>query len=198
MTAQSVSPPRTARALEARRERTRLMLHRIGEVIATILKDRTPITVAAVARQADVSRTFLYEHAEARALIEQATAKAAGRRAEGRRAQQEATDAAWRERALNAEDGLKAAQAEILAQRRQIGELLGQVRDLRTPWAEQDIVRITTENANLKRQVQTLTAEKRSLESRLSASRDNTRFADRRIAELEAQLLEKEGIVPQR
>ncbi|MBW1597253.1 hypothetical protein [Streptomyces sp. JJ38] len=28
--------------------------------------------------------------------------------------------------------------------------------------------------------------------------RDNARFADRRIAELEAQLLEKEGIVPQR
>ncbi|MFF5969938.1 DUF6262 family protein [Streptomyces sp. NPDC012769] len=198
MTEHTAKSPRTAQALEARRERTQLMLSRISEAVEAMLKGRIPITVAAVARQADVSRTFLYEHAEARALIEQAAAKAAGRRAEGRRAEQEAMDAAWRERALNAEDGLKATQAEILAQRRHIGQLLGQVRDLQTPWAEQDIVRITTENANLKRKVEALTAENRSLESRLAASRDNARFADRRIAELEAQLLEREGIVPQR
>jgi hypothetical protein len=43
--------------------------------------------------------------------------------------QDDEREAAWRERALNAEDALKAAHAEILTQRTRIGELLGQIRD---------------------------------------------------------------------
>ncbi|MFI6731191.1 DUF6262 family protein [Streptomyces sp. R-74717] len=132
MNASPAPAPRTAQALQARRERTDFMLKRI-EALESMLKSRTQITVAAVARRADVSRTFLYEHAEARILINKAVAKAAGRRIEGRRAEQEALEASWQERALNAEEGLKAAQDEVLAQRRQLGELLGQVRDLRSP-----------------------------------------------------------------
>ncbi|MFI1966689.1 DUF6262 family protein [Streptomyces pathocidini] len=193
MSTSSLPAPRTAQALQARRERTELMLKRVEQALDGMLTLRTPITVAAVARLADVSRTFLYEHAEARALIDQALAKAAGRRGEGRRAEHEALEASWKERALNAEEGLKAAHGEIRVQRRQLGELLGQVRDLRTPWDEQDIVRLTTDNANLKRQVHELQVEQRSLQDRLNAARDNARFADRRIAELESQLLDAKG-----
>jgi hypothetical protein len=42
-------------------------------------------------------------------------------------AQDDEREATWRERALNAEDALKAAHHEITAQRARIGELLGQV-----------------------------------------------------------------------
>jgi hypothetical protein len=38
-------------------------------------------------------------------------------------------EASWRERALNTEDAVKAAHAEIRAQRARIGQLLGQLRD---------------------------------------------------------------------
>ncbi|MDX3024964.1 hypothetical protein [Streptomyces acidiscabies] len=145
-----------------------------------------------------VSRTFLYEHAEAADLVEKAVLKASGRRAEDRHAAQAALDAAWKERALNAEEALKATQDEILAQRRQIGELLGQVRDLSTPWQEQDVVRIMTEHSALTRKVEELNGEKRSLQDRLNASRDNARFADRRIAELEAELIETKDVVRRR
>lgn len=99
-------------------------------------------------------------------------------------------EASWRERALNAEDALKAANAEILAQREQIGDFLGQIKDLQTQWTEEDIVRITTDNGTLKRRVRELAAENKSLIGKLAAARDNIRFADKRIAELETQILE--------
>ncbi|MFE2940756.1 DUF6262 family protein [Streptomyces sp. NPDC059255] len=190
--------PRTARALQARHERSQEKVKQIGETLDRMLKTRAAITVAAVAREAGVSRTFLYENAEAGALVERAVLKASGRRVEDRQAAQATIDAAWKERALNAEEALKGAQTEILAQRRHIGELLGQVRDLSTPWQEQDIVRITTEHAALTRKVQELNYEKRSLQERLTASRDNARFTDRRISELEAEAIEAKGVVRQR
>ncbi len=45
-----------------------------------MLKTYTAITVAAVAREDGVSRTFLYEHEETKTLVEQAVLKASGRR----------------------------------------------------------------------------------------------------------------------
>ena len=154
------------------------------------MKARTPVTIAAVARQADVSRTFLYEHDEAREIVRQAAAHAAGRRVEARETEAQTLEASWRERALNCEDALKAAHAEILRQRDQVAELLGQVRDLQTGWTEEDRVRLITENLELKRKVRDLETERRNVTERLSAARDNNRFADRRRAELEARILE--------
>ena len=103
-------------------------------------------------------------------------------------AQDDEQEATWRERALNAEDGLKAAHAEILSQRARIGELLGQVRDLESEWTKDAIAPITAENAALKQRVRQLTADNRTLDERLKAARDNLRFHDKRIADLEAQV----------
>jgi hypothetical protein len=97
-------------------------------------------------------------------------------------------EATWRERALNAEDALKAAHAEILTQRIRIGELLGQVSDLQADWTEEAIQRITTENTTLKRRVRQLTADNRTVDERLKAARCNLRFQDRRVADLVAQI----------
>jgi predicted nucleic acid-binding Zn-ribbon protein len=51
-------------------------------------------------------------------------------------------------------------------------------------------VRITTANVTLQREVRALTAERGRLTKRLAAARDNARFADKRIAALEAQIAE--------
>ncbi|MGW7757401.1 integrase [Streptomyces violaceusniger] len=91
---------------------------------------------------------------------------------------------------LNAEDALKAAHTEILAQRTQIGELLGQTRDLQAEWTEGAIQRITTENTTLKQRVRQLTTDNRTLHERLKAARSNLRFQDRRVADLEARMAE--------
>jgi predicted RNase H-like nuclease (RuvC/YqgF family) len=99
-------------------------------------------------------------------------------------------EASWRERALNAEDMVKTAHEEIVKQRNHIGNLMGQIRDLETEWTDESIQHITTENTTLKQQVRQLSQENLALGERLKAARSNVRFQDRRIAELEVQLID--------
>ncbi|MFE0652026.1 DUF6262 family protein [Streptomyces sp. NPDC059534] len=184
----AVPEPRTAAALAARRHKTETALQRVREAITRLQREKTQVSVAAVARRADVSRTFLYDNAEARATITSAMAESGSRRAQLLADQNDEREATWRERALNAEERLKAAQAEILTQRTRIGELLGQIRDLEAEWTEEAIQRITTENTTLKQRVRQLTTDNRTLDERLKAARSNLRFQDRRVADLEAQI----------
>lgn len=184
----AIPEPRTAAALAARRHKTETALQRVREAITRLQREKSQVSVAAVARRADVSRTFLYDNAEARAAVADAMAESGDRRTQLLADQDDEREATWRERALNAEEGLKAAQAEILTQRTRIGELLGQIRDLEAEWTEEAIQRITTENTTLKQRVRQLTTDNRTLDERLKAARSNLRFQDRRIADLEAQI----------
>ena len=188
MNAAAGPEPRTAAALAARRRGTEAALRRVQDAIARLRREKAQISVAALARRADVSRTFLYDNPQARAAIAAAMAAAGQRRSAILAEQHDQREATWRERALNAEDALKSAQAEILTQRTRIGELLGQVRDMQAEWTEEAIQRITTENTTLKQRVRQLTADNRTLDERLTAARSNLRFHDRRIADLEARL----------
>ncbi len=181
---------RTAAAVAARRHTTQAALERVRDVLSRMRREKTPVTVAAVSRRAGVSRTFLYSNTEARALLADAAADTRTRTAQDLADHDMRQEAAWRERALNAEDALKAAHAEIARQRERIGELLGQVRDLEAEWTQETIQRITTENTTLKQRVRQLTADNRTLDERLKAARSNLRFQDRRVADLEAQLLD--------
>ena len=180
--------PRTAAALAARRRTTEAALQRTRDAITRLRREKTQVSVAAISRRANVSRTFLYSNPDARAAIAAAIAQASEHRSRMLADQDDKREATWRERALNAEDALKAAHTEILTQRTRIGELLGQVRDLEAEWTQDTIQRITTENATLKQRVRTLTADNRTLDEKLKAARSNLRFHDKRIADLEAQL----------
>ncbi|CAM5620912.1 DUF6262 family protein [Streptomyces canus] len=188
MNTATVPEPRTASALAARRRKTEAALDRVHQAIARLRGEKAQISVAAVARRADVSRTFLYDNVEARAAVAAAMTQVGERRSGILVEQDDEREATWRERALNAEDALKATHAEILTQRTRIGELLGQIRDLEAEWTEEAIQRITTENATLKQRVRQLTADNRTFDERLKAARSNLRFQDRRIADLEARL----------
>lgn len=152
----------TEAALAARRRSTEAALGRVRDAVARLRREKTQVSVAAVSRRADVSRTFIYGNPDARATVAAAIAAAGEQRTRILDAQGDEREATWRERALNAEDALKAAHHEITAQRTRIGELLGQVRDLQSEWTEEAIQRITTENTTLKRRVRTLTAGKRT------------------------------------
>lgn len=183
-----MTPDRTTAAIEARQRATEQKLDQVRGAIAWLRRSKTPVTYPAVARRAAVSRTFLYENPGARALMKAAgTARAAQRQRE-QAGQDSQAQASWRERALNAEDALKAAHAEIHTQRARIGQLLGQLRDTEHELTQDAIQRITTENTTLKQRIRQLTQDNRTLEERLQATRSNNRFADRRIAQLEAQL----------
>ncbi|WP_405525880.1 hypothetical protein OG426_26080 [Streptomyces canus] len=145
-------------------------------------RQKTPVTVAAVVRRAGVSRTFLYKNHDARARALVADAVGQGSPAQDRTSPrlEMPNETAWRERALNAEDALKAAHGEIRTQRNRIAQLMGQIRDLETQWTDESIERITTENTNLKQRLRQLTQDKRTLEERLQAARSNSRFQDTR------------------
>ncbi len=180
--------PRTAAALAARRRKTETALERVHQAIARLRREKAKVSVAAVARRADVSRTFLYDNVEARAAVAAAITQPREHQTQLLADQDDEREATWRERALNAEDALKAAHTEILTQRTRIGELLGQIRDLQAEWTEEAIQRITTENTTLKQRVRQLTTDNRTLDERLKAARSNLRFQDRRVADLEAQI----------
>jgi chromosome segregation ATPase len=186
----TVSSPRTAAAIAARCRASQAMLGRVRDALQRMRRERVPITVRAVARRADVSRTFLYQNPDACQLVADARQRATGQRAEDQAAETSAAEASWRERALNAEDALKAAYTEIHAQRARIGELLGRVRDLELDLPKDAVQRLLTENTTLKQQVRALTADNKTLSERLAASRDNNRAQEKKIASLQAELLD--------
>ncbi|MEV5731559.1 hypothetical protein AB0N50_38505, partial [Streptomyces pharetrae] len=99
-------------------------------------------------------------------------------------------EATWRERALNAESELTRTQEEVFAQRERIGELMGQIRDFDQMVPGESVQHLVSENTTLKHRVQQLTQEHRKLQERLEGARSNLRFSDKRIAALEAQLLD--------
>jgi seryl-tRNA synthetase len=135
-----------------------------------------------------VSRTVPYTNPDAKTAVAEAIRHADDPRRGLVAETDNSREPTWRERALNAEDALKAAHTEILAQRNRIGELLGRIRDREAEWTPDGVERITTQNAALKERVRQLSAENRTLDERLNAARSNLRFQDRRIADLEAKL----------
>ncbi|MFJ9368458.1 DUF6262 family protein [Nocardia sp. NPDC101769] len=181
---------RTAAAIDARRTATNGMVERVRTVIAQMSREHAKVTFAGVARRADVSRTFLYEHPEARKLVDEAVNASTSQRMNDRAKESADVEANWRERALNAEDGLSETYREIAQQRTTIGELLGRIRDLEGDLPEDSIQRLITENTDLKKRLIELTQANRGLTDRLRGSRDNNRFLDKRIADLEATLLD--------
>lgn len=183
------SSERANAAIQARRGTVAVMLDRVRDTVGQMRRERARVTVAAVARRADVSRTFLYQNPTARALVADAMAATGHQRVVDHAEHAAHIDAAWRERALNAEDALKAAHAEITMQRTTIGQLLGKVRDLENDLPEDGVQRLITENTTLKQQVRQMVQDKSRLEERLKGARDNNRFLDKRVANLEAQLI---------
>ena len=61
--------PRTAAANAARRAATEAKVQRVRDGIAQLRRHKQPVTYPAVALRATVSRTFLYENPDARALV---------------------------------------------------------------------------------------------------------------------------------
>lgn len=180
---------RTTAATTARRAATTSKLHRVRDVLRQMTREHASVTFAAVARRSDVSRTFLYQHPDARKLVDDAIGATATRRARSHDEQAAQIEASWRERALNAEERVSTAYREFTQQRSTISDLLGRIRDLETDLPEDSVQRLATENTTLTKQVHELTQDNHRLHERLRGARDNTRFLDKRVADLEAQLL---------
>lgn len=184
------SSSQTAAATAARRRQTQEKLTRVEKAIGQLRRERGRLTVRAIADRADVSATFLYENQDARTLVQHAVTDSKSRHDRRTGEEHDRAEATWRERALNAEEGLTQAQKEILTQRQRIGELMGNLRDAERMVPGESVQHLVTENTTLKRRLHQMTQDHRSLQERLEGARSNLRFADKRIAALEAELLE--------
>ncbi|MEV6048391.1 hypothetical protein [Streptomyces xanthochromogenes] len=160
------------------------------KAIAQLRRERGRLAVRAIAERAEVSATFLYENVEARALVQQAVVDSKSRHDRRTGEEHDRVEASWRERALNAESELTRTQEEVFSLRQRVGELMGQLRDLDQAAPGEALQALITENTTLKRRSQQLAREHRSLQERLEGARSNLRFADQRIAALEAELME--------
>lgn len=179
----------TQAAIAARRTQTQQKLEQVATAIGQLRRERGRPTIRGIARRASVSATFLYENADARVLVQNAVTDSDSRHDRQTRQQHDQVEATWRERALNAEAELTRTQKEVLTQRQRIGELMGQIRDFDQMVPGESVQALATENTSLKHRVQQLTREHRTLQERLKGARSNLRFAEKRTADLEAQLL---------
>jgi chromosome segregation ATPase len=186
----SSGPDSTRAAVAARRQQTQTKLAQVEKAIGQLRRERGRLTVRAIAERAGVSATFLYENTDARALVKSAVIDSRSRHDRLGQEQHDRIEASWRERALNAEAELTRTQKEVFAQRQRIGELMGQLRDFDRMVPGESVQQLTTENTTLKHRIHQLTQEHRKLQERLEGARSNLRFAEKRIADLEAQLLE--------
>ncbi|MFF8917322.1 DUF6262 family protein, partial [Streptomyces sp. NPDC015032] len=184
----SSGPESTRAAIAARRQQTQDKLAQVEKATGQLRRERRRLTARAVAERAGVSATFLYENTDARALVKSAVADSRSRHDRLGQEQHDRIEASWRERALNAESELTRTQKEVFAQRQRIGELMGQLRDFDQMVPGELVQQLSTENTTLKHRVHQLTQEHRRLQERLEGARSNLRFAEKRIADLEAQL----------
>ncbi|MGV7667657.1 DUF6262 family protein [Mycobacterium kansasii] len=180
--------------MAARRSSTQAALARVDDAIKRLRREKATVSIAAIARRAGVSRTFLYTNPDAKTAVAGAIQDTTDRRSRPIADPGDTGEMTWRERALNAEDALKASNSEILNQRTRIGELLGRIRDLEAEWTQESIQRVTTENTTLKQRVRQLSVDNRNLDERLQAARSNLRFQDRRIADLETRLADPAAV----
>ncbi|MFF8973643.1 DUF6262 family protein [Streptomyces sp. NPDC014995] len=113
MNTAAIPEPRTAAALAARRRSAETALQRVSEAITRLRREKAQVSVAAVARRADVSRTFLYDNPEARAAVASAMAEAGERRTQ----------------MLTLDERLKAARSNLRFQDRRVADLEARIAD---------------------------------------------------------------------
>jgi chromosome segregation ATPase len=154
-------------AIAARKSAATDKVNKVRLAIRRIAKRGSPLTKANIADTAGVSRTFLYENPEARALVEEALRLSDADATVRDQAVDEADAASWRARALNAEDGLRQSRSKIEALQQTVADLLGQLRD-------PDGTSIIDERQQLRDQIISLTRE-------LEDSRRQLAEANRRL-----------------
>jgi chromosome segregation ATPase len=185
MSPTKASRSRPEQAIDARRRSAQAKAAAVDKALKTLARSGAPITRAAVARAAGVSRSFTYENPQARDRIAEAQAKTQARAADHRGNNTAQQEASWRERALNAEDQLRNTSKELAAQRRFVADLLGQLRDPDGTWIAEERARLHQQNEQLLAERDRLAGERNDLQRKLDAARTNlAHHASQRVTEL--------------
>jgi hypothetical protein len=177
--------PRPEEAIESRRRDAAAKVAAVSKAVRAIGRSGVPVTRAGVARLAGVSRSFTYQNEQADAMIVTAQARTQVAATQPVAAQMAQQDAAWRERALNAEDHIRALRRELSAERQITSDLLGRLRDPDGTWLEDDRRQLRHDNERLRSERDQFLRERNELQRKLDGARANvTRLADQRVTEL--------------
>jgi hypothetical protein len=116
---------RTDRLLTRRRLDSQDKARRFLAALQVVIDTGQPATIAALARRANVSRRFVYDHPELRAEAERRLAEATDRHAAGLAATARVSATSLRADLANAKATNQRLQAELAALRRRLGQHLG-------------------------------------------------------------------------
>jgi hypothetical protein len=177
--------PRPEQAIAARHRAAEAKTASVGKAIKTLARTGAPVTCAGVARLAGVSRSFLYENDQARALITTAQARTQARTAGTVPAATSQQEASWRERALNAEQRARDLHHELTAQRHLTAGLLGQLRQPDGTWLADENTRLRQQHEYLLAERNQLARDRNDLHRKLDAARANlARLTEQRVTSL--------------
>jgi hypothetical protein len=123
--AEHTTAAHTSRLTELRRLDSADKARRVLAALDATISAGEPLTIAALARRAGVSRRFLYDHPELRAEAERRSAQAADRRAGAITAGAQVTAASLRADLANARAANHRQHTELQALRRRLGQILG-------------------------------------------------------------------------
>ena len=123
--AEHTTAAHTSRLTELRRLDSADKARRVLAALDATISAGEPLTIAALARRAGVSRRFVYDHPELRAEAERRSAQAADRRAGAITAGAQVTAASLRADLANARAANHRQHTELEALRRRLGQILG-------------------------------------------------------------------------
>ena len=172
-------------AIAARRRAAEVKAAAVGKAVQSLARSGAPLTSAAIARLAGVSRSFIYENDQARAHVTAAQARTQIRAAGAIPTATAQQEASWRERALNAEQKARDLQHELTAQRRLTAGFLGQLRQPDGTWLADEQTRLHEENEHLLTDRNQLARERNDLQRKLEAARASlARLTEQKVTEL--------------
>lgn len=117
---------RSARLAQLRRLDSQTKAAQVIGVLDAMVASGTALSIAALARNAGVSRRFIYDHPELRAEAERRTAQIIERQSGAMTATARVTTASLRADLANANATNHRLSTELAALRRRLGQLLGQ------------------------------------------------------------------------
>lgn len=186
------TPRRPVEAIESRNQRSLECEEKVRKTLARLVKTGLPFTVEEVCRRSGVGKTFIYDkrHPELTRLV--MDARDTSQHTAANPADDDASAASWKTRALNAEGHVKRLRNDVRERDHRISDLLGQLFD---PEGNH----LAEENTRLREQINSLNVQMTKLRNDYAMAQRSlhaSRVSMRREQERNLAVLQPSGELP--
>jgi hypothetical protein len=165
--------PRPSAAIATQQQGSAELVADLERHLKRMIRSGQRITFPAVEKATGRSHSFLYDNPVARDLVMRARERSRADVKERTDQRNEREEENWRQRALNAEDALRAAKQEIRVLRQANSDLQGQIRDPDGTIVYEERARLRDISNKLRRDLELLRREKAESDRALAAARAN-------------------------